>query len=54
MKNIIKILMVLAIIGIAKDLITLMSGATFTWFGILTGMINVIILGKGWDFLERV
>ena len=40
--------------GIMRDFTTLMMGASFTWFGALTGMINVIILGKGWDYLERV
>jgi hypothetical protein len=53
-KFLVIILMILAMIGIAKDLIMIMSGATFTWIGILVGIINVVIVGKGWDFLERV
>lgn len=53
-KLIVKILMIIALIGIMKDFTTLMTGASFTWFGALTGMINVIIVGKGWDYLERI
>ena len=53
-KLIVKILMIIALIGIIKDFTTLMMGATYTWFGALTGFINVIIVGKGWDYLERV
>lgn len=51
---IILILMLGALIGIIKDFTTLMMGATYTWFGALTGFINVIIVGKGWDYLERI
>ena len=52
-KNIlILILMIGASVGIAKDLITLISGATYTWFGLATGLINLIILGKGMDYLR--
>lgn len=53
-KLIVKILMIIALIGIAKDFTALMMGATYTWFGALTGFINVIIVGKGWDYLERI
>lgn len=51
-KVIILILMGVATIGIAKDFITLMSGATYTWFGALTGLINIAIVGKGLDHLR--
>lgn len=52
-KNIlILILMGVASIGVAKDFITLMSGATYTWFGLVTGMINLTIIGKGLDYLR--
>ena len=44
--------MIGASVGIAKDLITLISGATYTWFGLATGLINLIILGKGMDYLR--
>ncbi len=49
---IILILMGVASIGIAKDFITLMFGATYTWFGLITGMVNVMILGLGLDVLR--
>ena len=52
MKKIILILMIMASIGVAKDFITLMSGATYTWFGLATAMINVTIIGKGLDYLR--
>ena len=52
-KNIlILILMIGSSIGIAKDFIQLMLGATYTWFGLATGLINLIILGKGMDYLR--
>lgn len=46
------ILMGVASIGIAKDFITLMSGATYTWFGLATGLINVMIVGLGLDVIR--
>jgi len=49
---IILILMIGASIGIIKDFATLMTGATYTWFGLATGLINLIILGKGMDYLR--
>lgn len=51
-KLLILILMGVASIGIAKDFITLMMGATYTWFGLLTGLINLVIIGKGLDYLR--
>lgn len=45
----IQILMIGASVGIAKDFIQLMLGATYTWFGALTGFINVMIVGIGLD-----
>ena len=52
MKKIILILMGVASIGITRDFITLMSGATYTWFGVATSLINIIIIGKGLDELR--
>lgn len=43
------ILMIGASIGIAKDFIQVMLGATYTWFGLVTGFINVMIVGLGLD-----
>lgn len=49
---IILILMIGASIGIAKDFIQLMLGATYTWFGLATGLINVMIVGLGLDAIR--
>lgn len=49
---IILILMIGASIGIAKDFITLMNGATYTWLGVATSLINITIVGKGLDYLR--
>lgn len=49
---IILILMIGASIGIAKDFIQLMLGATYTWFGLATGMVNVMIVGLGLDAIR--
>ena len=46
------ILMIGASIGIAKDFIQLMLGATYTWFGLATGLINVMIVGLGLDVIR--
>ena len=46
------ILMIGALIGISKDFINLMSGATYTWFGLVSGSINLIIIGKGLDIIR--
>ena len=51
---IIIILMGIASIGIIKDFIYLMSGATYTWFGCLTGLINISILGLGLDEIKNM
>lgn len=51
-KKILLIIMGVASIGIAKDFITLMSGATYTWFGLATSLINIVIIGKGLDYLR--
>ena len=52
-KNIILlILMIGASIGITKDLITLSLGATYTWYGLATGIINIAIVGIGLDVLR--
>lgn len=52
MKKLILILMGVASIGIAKDFIQLMLGATYTWFGLATGLINVMIVGLGLDAIR--
>ena len=49
---IILILMIGATIGIAKDFIQLMLGATYTWFGLATGILNVMIVGLGLDAIR--
>ena len=49
---IIPILMIGASIGIAKDFIQLMLGATYTWFGLATGILNVMIVGLGLDAIR--
>jgi hypothetical protein len=49
---IILILMIGASIGIAKDFIQLMLGATYTWFGLATGIVNVMIVGLGLDAIR--
>ena len=49
---IILILMIGASIGITKDFIQLMLGATYTWFGLATGIVNVMIVGLGLDVIR--
>lgn len=49
---IILILMIGASIGIAKDFIQLMLGATYTWFGLATGILNIMIVGLGLDVIR--
>ena len=49
---IILILMIGASIGIVKDFIQLMLGATYTWFGLATGIVNVMIVGLGLDVIR--
>ena len=51
-KILLGILMMGALIGLVSDFITLMNGATYTWFGVLTALINVIIVGKGLDHIR--
>ena len=52
-KNILIImLMIGAGVVIVKDFIQLMQGATYTWFGALTSLINIAIVGKGLDHLR--
>lgn len=52
-KNIlILILMGVASIGVARDLITLLSGAIYTWFGLVTGFAKVILLGLCVDVIR--
>ena len=51
-KYLLIILMGVASIGIAKDFITLMNGYSYTWLGLVTGMINIAIVGKCLDQLR--
>lgn len=39
-------------VGIISDFIQIMLGATYTWFGLATGFINVMIVGLGLDKLR--
>lgn len=49
---IILIAMGVAGVGIISDFIQLMLGATYTWFGVITCFINIVIIGKGLDYLR--
>lgn len=52
-KNIlILILMMGAGVVIIKDFIQLMQGATYTWFGAFTSLINIAVVGKGLDYFR--
>lgn len=52
-KNIlILILMIGAGVVIIKDFIQLMQGATYTWFGAITSLINIAVVGKGLDYFR--
>ena len=52
-KNLILLIaMGVAGVGIVSDFIQLMLGATYTWFGVLTSLVNVVIVGKGLDYLR--
>lgn len=51
---IIIILMGIASFGIINDFIKLMAGATYTWFGVITALINISILGLGLDEIKKV
>lgn len=51
-KLIILILMGVASVMIIKDFIMLMNGATYTWFGLLTSILNLAIVGKGLDYIR--
>lgn len=46
-----KILTIIAGIILAIDFIAIMSGVGLTMFGLITGFINLIILGIGCDYL---
>lgn len=47
------ILMMGASLVIIKDFIQLMQGATYTWFGAFTSLINIAVVGKGMDYFRR-
>lgn len=52
-KNLILLIaMGVAGVGIISDFIQIMLGATYTWFGLATGFINVMIVGLGLDKLR--
>lgn len=47
-----KILMGVAGIRLISDLILIIIGATYTWFGVLTALFNCFILGIGLDVVR--
>lgn len=49
---IILIAMGVAGVGIISDFIQLMLGATYTWFGVITCLVHIAIIGKGLDHLR--
>lgn len=49
---IILILMFGSLLGIVSDGINLMRGASYTWFGLITAIFNIIILGLCCDYLR--
>lgn len=52
-KNILLLIaMGVAGVGIISDFIQLMLGATYTWLGVITCFINIVIIGKGLDHLR--
>lgn len=52
-KNIILLIaMGVAGVGIISDLIKITLGATYTWFGLLTCLINCVVIGKGLDYIR--
>ena len=52
MKNLVKIITIISGIILAIDFISIMSGASLTTFGIVTGLINFFILQGGCGYLE--
>lgn len=52
-KNVIVLILMLgAILGIVADGINLMKGASYTWIGLITGLLNLVILGLCVDYLR--
>lgn len=52
-KNILIIMLMMgAGVVIIKDFIQLMQGATYTWFGAFTSLINIAVVGKGLDYFR--
>lgn len=52
-KNLIILLVMgVASISIIKDFTQIINNATYTWFGLVTGLINVAIIGKSLDHLR--
>lgn len=53
-KNLLIIMLMMgAGVVIVKDFIQLMQGATYTWFGAFTSLINIAVVGKGLDYFRR-
>ena len=52
MKNLVKIITIMSGVVLGIDFIRVMSGASFTTIGLITGFINFIILAAGCDYLE--
>ena len=52
-KNILIIMIMMgATVVIVKDFIQLMQGATYTWLGAFTSLINIAVVGKGLDYFR--
>ena len=51
-KILLGILMMGALIGLVSDFIYLMNGATYTLLGVITALINIVIVGKGLDHIR--
>lgn len=44
--------MVIASLILANDFIQIMKGASYTWFGLATGILNIMIVGLGLDVIR--
>ena len=52
-KNLILLIaMGVAGVSIISDFIKLMLGASYTWFGLFTCLINCVVIGKGLDYIR--
>lgn len=52
MKNLVKIITIISGIILLVDFISIISGASLTMFGLITGLINFFILQWGCGYLE--